>query len=144
MVLKIHPKCDVDAITLPAGGNYWCMALSGKIRFRDRKITLGMSRPLVSIINMHIMTVQSRKISKEFWARILSAHNLNIINFCDSKNLENRWFPWTRIHRKSMIFMWPRLEKHQNGWSWSLPSTRKPQNYAENDVLAFLFDPRKK
>ena len=35
------------------------------------------------------------------------------------------------------------LEKTQNGRSWSLPSTPKPQNYAGNDVLALSFHPRK-
>ena len=38
------------------------------------------------------------------------------------------------------------LEKIQNGRSWSLPSTPKPQNYAGNDVhvLVLLFLPGKK
>ena len=30
------------------------------------------------------------------------------------------------------------------GWFWSLPSIPKPKNYAGNDVLAFLFQSRKK
>ena len=36
------------------------------------------------------------------------------------------------------------LEKMQNGRSWSLPSTPKPQNYAGNDVLALFFPSRTK
>ena len=36
------------------------------------------------------------------------------------------------------------LGKMQNGRSWSLPSTPKPQNYAGNEVLAFFFLIKKK
>ena len=35
------------------------------------------------------------------------------------------------------------LENMQNGRSWSLPSTPKPQNYAGNELLALFFPPRK-
>ena len=77
-----------------------------------------------------------------FWVWECWGHS-NAIDFAIFQ-AEIKDFRWTRIEPNPLILVSPRLEKQQNRLFWSVPSTRKPQNYAANEVLALSFPPRKK